>query len=82
MCLAVAAEVINVIDEYNADVEVQGVAMKISTMLVPKLQAGDYVLVHAGFAIEKIDQIAAEENLRIWRELQDIVDSEDDMIRS
>lgn len=71
MCLAVAAEVTKVIDEFSAEVELKGVAMTISTMLVPKLEVGDYVLVHAGFAIEKIDRVAAEENLRVWRELEE-----------
>lgn len=71
MCLAVAAEVTKLIDEFSAEVELKGVAMNISTMLVPELKVGDFVLVHAGFAIEKIDKIAAEENLRVWKELEE-----------
>lgn len=74
MCLAVAAEVITIVDEYTAEVEVEGVAMKISTFLLPDINKGDFVLVHAGFAIEKIDRVAAEENLRIWRQLHEIGD--------
>lgn len=69
MCLAVAAKVLKMKDEYNAEVEVEGVTMNVSTALVPNVQEGEFVLVHAGFAIEVIDQVAAEENLRLWREI-------------
>lgn len=72
MCLAVAAKVLNKKDEFNAEVEVEGVAMSVSIALVPDVKEGDYVLVHAGFAIEIIDQEAAEENLRLWRELNQV----------
>ena len=71
MCLAVAAQVVRVEDEFNAEAEVDGVVMKISTALVPDIKKGDYVLVHAGFAIEIIDRVAATENIKIWRQLHD-----------
>lgn len=72
MCLAVAAKIVVLKDEFNAEVEVEGVTMTVSTALVPEVEEGDYVLVHAGFAIEVIDREAAEENLRIWRELHKV----------
>lgn len=69
MCLAVAAKIVKRIDEFTAEVDVEGVGMNVSTALIPGVQVGDFVLVHAGFAIEIIDQMAAEENLRIWKEI-------------
>lgn len=69
MCLAVAAKILTLKDEFSAEVEVEGVTMTVSAALVPGVKEGDYVLVHAGFAIEIIDREAAEENLRLWRQL-------------
>ena len=69
MCLAVAAKILALKEEFIAEVEVEGVTMNVSAALVPGVKEGDYVLVHAGFAIEIIDREAAEENLRIWKEL-------------
>lgn len=69
MCLAVAAKILALKDEFNAEVEVEGVTMTVSAILVPGIREGDYVLVHAGFAIEKIDREAADENLRLWRQM-------------
>lgn len=68
MCLAVPARVVE-INGPAAKVEVGGVARDISTMLVPDLKIDDYVLVHTGFAIEKIDQEEAEKTLALFEEM-------------
>ena len=66
MCLAIPAKVL----EVNGDVAKvdfgQGVAREVNVMLVDA-KVGEYVLVHAGYAIEKLDQKAAEESLSTWR---------------
>lgn len=68
MCLAIPAKVL----EVNGDVAKvdfgQGVAREVNVMLV-NAKVGEYVLVHAGYAIETLDQEAAEESLKMWREL-------------
>lgn len=68
MCLAIPAKVLEV-NGNNAKVDFgQGVAQEINVMLVD-VKVGEYVLVHAGYAIEKLNQKAAEESLKIWREV-------------
>ena len=68
MCLAIPTKVL----EVNGNVAKvdfgQGVAREVNVMLV-EAKVGDYVLVHAGYAIEKLDQKAAEESLNTWREI-------------
>mgnify|MGYP001766997898 FL=1 len=68
MCLAVPAKVV-LIDDTDAIVEIGGVTSPISLTLMEEVQVGDYVLVHAGFAIEKVDPKEAEETLRLIREI-------------
>ena len=65
MCLAVPARVIS-IDDQLASVEVQGVRRAASRMLLPEAAVGDYVLVHAGFAMQIVDEeeVRAMEALR------------------
>ncbi|MBT8171962.1 HypC/HybG/HupF family hydrogenase formation chaperone [Candidatus Bathyarchaeota archaeon] len=68
MCLAIPAKVLE-INENLAKVDFgQGVAREVNIMLVD-VKIGEYVLVHAGYAIEKLDQRAAEESLETWREI-------------
>ena len=68
MCLAIPAKIIE-IDGNIAKVDFgQGVAREVNVMLVNPV-VGDYVLVHAGYAIQKLDQKAAEESLKTFREI-------------
>ncbi len=68
MCLAVPVRVVK-IDGLKALVEVGGLARRASIMLVPDIQVGDYVLLHAGFAIQKLDEREAEETIRLFAEI-------------
>lgn len=70
MCLAVPGKIIGIRDML-ATVEVGGITRKISTMLLPKVQLGEYVLIHAGFAIQTIDQEEAEKTIQLLREYID-----------
>ena len=68
LCLAIPAKVLE-LDGDVAKVDFgQGVAREVNVMLVDA-EVGEYVLVHAGYAIEKMDQKAAEESLNTWREV-------------
>ena len=68
MCLAVPVRVLQV-DGLKALVELGGLARQASIMLVPDTQVGDYVLLHAGFAIQKLDEKEAEETIRLFAEI-------------
>ncbi len=71
MCLAIPSRVVE-IDEVSktAIVETFGVKRKVSTMLLNEpLQVGDYVLVHVGFAMEKVDPEEAKKTLELFKEL-------------
>lgn len=69
MCLAVPSEIIG-INDLMATIDVSGARRDISLMLLPEeAQVGDFVIVHAGFAIQKIDREAGQQALRLIREL-------------
>jgi hydrogenase expression/formation protein HypC len=67
MCLAIPSMIVKIEDEM-ATIDVDGVTRKASLMLVEDARVGDYVIVHAGFAIRKIDEEAARESLKYLRE--------------
>ena len=68
MCLAVPAR-IESIEGHQAEVDVAGVTRSISVWLTPEAQVGDYVYIHAGYAISVLDEAEAQESLRLLQEL-------------
>lgn len=68
MCLAVPMRVMT-IDGDIAICEIDGVRREASLMLVEGIAVQDYLLIHAGFAIERLDEAEAEETLRLMREV-------------
>jgi len=68
MCLAIPAKVIE-IEGNMATIEVGGISRQASLMLVPETEIGDYVLIHAGFAIQRLDEEEALETLRLLAEI-------------
>ena len=68
MCLAAPAKVTG-IEGDMATIEIGGVARSASLMLVSEVVVGDYVIVHAGFAIHRVDPEEAEETLRLFKQL-------------
>ncbi len=68
MCLAIPAKVISV-DGTSALVTIEEVEYKASLLLLDDVKPGDYIMLHAGFAIEKVDAAEAEETLRLLNEL-------------
>jgi len=63
MCLAVPAEVIEVVDATRARMRLGGVVKEIALHLVEDVAVGDYLLVHVGFALGKIDAVEAQRTL-------------------
>ncbi len=67
MCLAIPSKILN-IENNIALIDVDGVKRQASLLLLEDAQVGDYVIIHAGFAIQKIDEAAAVESLELLRE--------------
>jgi len=72
MCLAIPMKVKELIPPHGAVVESGDVSLEVSVRLLDHVDVGDYVIVHTGFAIEVMDEKAAEETLRTFRELAEI----------
>jgi hydrogenase expression/formation protein HypC len=71
MCLAIPSEIVEIRDQ-TAIIDLAGVRREVSLLLLPEeASVGEYVLVHAGFAIQKIDKEAAEETLKLFEEIAD-----------
>jgi hydrogenase expression/formation protein HypC len=69
MCLAIPTKIVKIENNQIAEVDLSGVRMKISLALLPEAKIGDYVLVHAGFAINVLSDEEAKETLKILSEL-------------
>ncbi|MGO9016448.1 MAG: HypC/HybG/HupF family hydrogenase formation chaperone [Dissulfurispiraceae bacterium] len=71
MCIAIPSRIVT-IGDMTATVDVYGARREVSLLLLPEeAKIDDYVLVHAGFAIQKIDSDAAAEALMLIKELVD-----------
>ena len=70
MCLAIPM-VLKERNEFEGVAEIDGVRRTISVMFVPEAEVGDFVLVHAGYAIGQVDAEEAEKTLELLREYSD-----------
>jgi hydrogenase expression/formation protein HypC len=78
MCLAIPSKIVG-IDEMTATVDVYGARRAVNLMLMPEeVREGDYVLVHAGFAIQKVDEDAARDALKLIREMAEMLEAEEE----
>ena len=73
MCLAIPGKIVEIVDEENsiAKVEVGGVKRNINIGMLGKDEVGlgDYVLIHVGFAMSKVDEAQAADTLRVLKEI-------------
>lgn len=69
MCLALPALVVELCDTDEAIVDLDGVRKRISLAMVEDVALGDYVIVHVGFALQKLDVEEAEATLALFREI-------------
>jgi len=74
MCLAIPAKIIK-IDDNMGTIDMEGTQREVSLLLLEDAKIGDYVIVHAGFAIHKIDEAEAKESLKVLRELVAFMES-------
>ena len=77
MCIAWPMRVTAVLPDNSGTADLDGVSRHISLRLLPDTQVGDYVLVHAGYAIEKVDPLKLEEQLKIMDELKASLEGQD-----
>lgn len=75
MCLAIPARIVELPAPGAATIDVGGVRKRISLELVDGVQVGDYVIVHVGYALQKLDTAEAERTLRLFAELDALPES-------
>lgn len=75
MCLAIPSRIVEIKAGLGI-IDVDGVIRKVSLLLLEEAEVGDYVIVHAGFALHKIDEEAAMESLKILREALALTEQE------
>lgn len=79
MCLAIPGKVLSTFDQHGlrmAKVQFGGVVREACLEYVPEVQAGEYVLVHVGFALSRIDEAEAERTYQALRELGQLTELE------
>ena len=69
MCLAIPAQVVELREGDNAVVDLAGVRTEISLALVDRVVVGDYVIVHVGYALNKLDPEEAAKTLALFAEI-------------
>jgi len=81
MCLAIPSKVVEINEELNiAKVDTMGVLREASLDLLPEpVEIGDYVLIHIGYAMNKIDKDDALETLKIYKEILQKMDEEESL---
>ncbi|WP_291951043.1 HypC/HybG/HupF family hydrogenase formation chaperone [Campylobacter sp.] len=76
MCLSIPSKILEIDELNSAVVETLGVKRRVSLDLISEpLEIGDYVLIHVGFAMEKIDIQAAQESLKIYADIAHKMDN-------
>lgn len=76
MCLAIPARITQLLADGLAQVDILGTTREISVDLTPQAQVGDYVLVHAGFSIEVVDEVFAKETIDLIRQFPDLAEND------
>ena len=86
MCLGIPGQIIDIVDDENsiAKVEVSGVRRNVSVALVrPEgIGPGDWVLIHVGFAMSKIDEVEAQETMKALNMMGEVFTDELEMLHT
>lgn len=77
MCLAIPSRIVEIDESGMGTVDVDGVKRKVSLLMIEDPAVGEYVIVHAGFAIKKIDEVVAYESLQILKETLALVEKDE-----
>ncbi len=69
MCLAVPHRIVKIEEDNEAIAEARGIKVKVRLDLIDNPEVGDWILVHAGFAIQKLNKTEAEEINEVWEKI-------------
>ncbi|ARB93725.1 HypC/HybG/HupF family hydrogenase formation chaperone [Legionella longbeachae] len=73
MCLAIPAQITQILDDSRAIVSIGGISKEISTALLETFTLGDYVIIHVGYALTRLDEEEAHKTLNLFAQMmQDI----------
>lgn len=81
MCLAIPARVVELRENDMALVDLNGVRKDISLAMVEDVAVGDYVIVHVGFALNKLNPDEAAKTLALFDEMRDLVSTQDGVVQ-
>jgi hydrogenase expression/formation protein HypC len=84
MCLGIPAQIVEIVDSegWLAKAEISGVRRAVSIALCPEAGVGDWVLVHVGFALERIDEQQARETIELLEQMGEAYEQEVREIRA
>jgi hydrogenase expression/formation protein HypC len=82
MCLAIPVRVVELLPGDQAIVDAGGVRKDISLALVEDVAVGDYVILHVGYALQKLDEDEARRTLELFAQMGDIATDEADAART
>lgn len=78
MCLSVPSKVVKIDENNMATVEAMGVTRHVTLDLMPeKVEVGDYILIHVGVAMGKVDEESAKESIALYEEMIAIMEKEE-----
>lgn len=76
MCLAIPAKVVKITAQQQAIVSVGGIEKEISLALVDDVQCGDYVIIHVGFALTRLDEQEAQKTISLLNQMAALANEE------
>ncbi|MBL7478413.1 HypC/HybG/HupF family hydrogenase formation chaperone [Legionella bononiensis] len=69
MCLALPAQITQILEDDRAIINLGGITKDISIALVNEISVGDYVIIHAGYALTRLDEHEAQKTLSLFAEM-------------
>ena len=69
MCLALPAKITQVLEQQKAIANLGGIEREISTVLLDEISVGDYVIIHVGYALTRLDTDDAEKTLQLYADM-------------
>ena len=78
MCLSIPSKVVEIYDNNMATVDTMGIKRHVSLdLMADEINIGDYILIHVGFAMNKIDEAEALQSLEVYREMLEAMEEEE-----
>jgi hydrogenase expression/formation protein HypC len=82
MCLAIPGKILEISEDCKARIDYGGVIREANLSLIENPKVGDYVIVHAGYAIQTLDAAEAQETLELFRQLLESEDDGEDLLNA